>query len=253
MRDTIKDYDGLGTRYSTVRKADRDIQALIHAQLGDARTVLNIGAGTGNYEPLDRYVVAVEPSIQQRSQRPRHLPPALNGTAQSLPFDEGVFDAAMAILTVHHWPDPAAGLREVRRVTRGPIVVMAFDPDADSEFWLYHYLPEMRDVERKRDTAFDVMIGAMGGHCEIIPVPVRRECTDRFQSANYARPEELLKDEVRAAQSSWVFLPEGAEARFVAALSDDLKSGKWDEQFGHMRDQPSIETQLRLIVSRPVS
>jgi len=251
VRDTIKDYDGLGTRYGTVRRADPHIAALIHAQLGEARSVLNVGAGTGNYEPTDRYVVALEPSVQQRVQRPSHLPPALIGTAQDIPFDDKAFDSAMAILTVHHWPDPAAGLREVRRVTSGPVVVMSFDPDAESEFWLYHYLPEMLDVERARDPAFGLMMDALGGQCEVIEVPVHKDCTDKFQSANYAKPEELLKDEVRAAQSSWVFLPKGAEARFVDALSADLKSGKWDAMFGHLRDQASIKTQLRLIVSRP--
>mgnify|MGYP000265307723 CR=1 FL=1 len=251
MRDTIKDYNALGTAYSASRRADPDIEALIHSQLGAARFVLNVGAGTGNYEPADRHVVALEPSVQQRAQRPTHLPPALIGTAQSIPFDDNSFDAAMAILTVHHWPDPAAGLREVRRVTQGAVVIMAFDPAGETEFWLKDYLPEMAALERTRDTDFGLMKRVVGGRCAVIDVPVRRECTDWFQSALYARPEELLKPEVRAAQSMWRFLDEGLVARFVAALSADLESGQWDDRYGHYRTKPSIKTQLRLIVSHP--
>lgn len=245
------DYDRDGRRYAGQRRADPRIARQVHAALGEARTVLNVGAGAGSYEPEDRYVVAVEPSATMRRQRPSHLPPALIGTAASLPFDDGAFDASMAILTVHHWPDPAAGMRELRRVTLGPVVVMTFDPDAPTAFWMFDYVPEMIDVERRRYVSPRVLAEALGGTHALHPVPVARDCTDRFQVALYARPEAFLDDEVRAAQSAWTFLPPGVEARFVDALRRDLASGAWERRYGALRAQPEIACQLRLLVARP--
>jgi SAM-dependent methyltransferase len=245
------DYDRDGRRYAGQRCADARIAQRIHAALGDARTVLNVGAGAGSYEPEDRYVVAVEPSAAMRRQRPSHLPPALIGTADALPFDDGAFDASMAILTVHHWPDPIAGVRELRRVTRGPVVVMTFDSDAPTAFWMFDYVPEMAEVERRRYPSPRVLAAALGGTHELRPVPVAHDCTDRFQVALYARPEAFLDDAVRAAQSSWRYLPPGVEARFVDALRRDLASGAWERRYGALRAQPEIACQLRLLVARP--
>src|SRR5262249_10908332 len=127
------DYDTGGHDYAGVRRPDPRIASVIHSGLGTARTILNVGAGTGSYEPLDRHVVALEPSETMRRQRPRHLAPALIGTADAIPFDDAAFDAAMAILTVHHWKDRSKCLREIRRVTRGPIAILTFDPEAPTE------------------------------------------------------------------------------------------------------------------------
>lgn len=245
------DYDAHGRCYAGQRRADARIARQVHAALGDARTVLNVGAGAGSYEPEDRRVVAVEPSAVMRRQRPPHRAPAIAATADALPFADGAFDAAMAILTVHHWPDPAAGLREVRRVTRGPIVLLTFDPDAPTEFWMFDYVPEMADVERRRYVRPRLLADALGGTCALQPVTVPRDCTDRFQVALYARPEAFLDDEVRRAQSAWGFLPPGVEARFVAALGRDLASGAWDARYGALRAKPAIDCQLRLLVALP--
>lgn len=249
MRDTIADYDVQGGAYASVRRPDPVIKALIEHHLGDSTYVLNVGAGTGSYEPTGRHVVAVEPSATMRRQRDRRLPPALIGTAQSLPFDDDAFDAAIAVLTVHHWPDLDAGLAEVRRVTRGPVVIMTFDPDAYTEFWMTDYVPEMTAVERARYPALDRLRAGLGGTVEIIPIPVLRECPDRFQVALYGRPEEFLREEVRRSQSAWNFLPPGVEARFVKYLASDLSSGRWDERYGRFRVQPQINCQLRLVIA----
>ncbi len=185
-----------------------------------------------------------------RSKRPVHLSPALIGTAENLPFDDKAFDAAMAMLTVHHWPDLQAGLGEMRRVTRGPIVLMAFDPGAETEFWLGDYLPEMQKVSKQRDPSMQRITAGLGGDCRIEAMNVPLDCSDGFQVAYYGRPEALLDPQVRGAQSSWAFLPEGAEARAMAALKADLDSGAWDTKYGYMRTQPEIKCQWRLIISQ---
>jgi SAM-dependent methyltransferase len=248
MRDTIADYDQQGGSYGDIRRPDPAIRKLIEQHLGPARFVLNIGAGTGSYEPTERYVVAMEPSATMRRQRSGALPPALIGLANAIPFDDDAFDAAMAILTVHHWPDVNAGLRELRRVTRGPIVVMSFDPDAATEFWMADYLPEMASVENARYPSMKVIADGLGGNVEILPIPVSSTCPDRFQEALYARPEEFLREDVRRSQSAWKFLPHGVEADFVKRLRADLDSGAWDGKYGQLRTKPEISCQLRLIV-----
>ncbi|HEV7733566.1 MAG TPA: class I SAM-dependent methyltransferase [Candidatus Binatia bacterium] len=243
-------YDREGERYAGIRRPDPRIARHVHDALGAARTVINVGAGAGSYEPEDRYVVAVEPSAVMRAQRPKHLAPALAGTADALPFDDGAFDAAMAMLTVHHWPDPAAGLRELRRVTSGPVVILTFDPEASTEFWMFDYAPEMADVERRRYVSPRIITAALGGTSELRPIPVPHDCVDRFQVALYARPEAFLDSEVRRAQSAWTFLPPGVEDRVMQSLADDLESGAWDRRYGALRAKPFIDCQLRLIVAR---
>ena len=245
------DYDRLGQHYAGVHRADPRIAVLVNAALGSARTVLNVGAGAGSYEPADRYVLAVEPSATMRAQRPAGAAPVLIGTAESLPFDDGAFDAAMAMLTVHHWPDRVRGLREMRRVAKGPVVVMTFDPDANTEFWLSDYAPEFVDIERKRYGDIRVITEALGGSCEILPVPVAADCSDGFQVAFYSRPEAFLDARVRASQSAWKFLPPGAEERIIGAIARDLESGEWERRYGHLRSRATIQCQLRLIVARP--
>jgi SAM-dependent methyltransferase len=245
------DYDQGGHLYSGVRRPDPRIAERIHSALGPARRVLNVGAGAGSYEPVDRYVVAIEPSATMRKQRPAHLAPALAGTADAIPYDDGAFDAAMAILTVHHWKDRARCLRELRRVTRGPVVILTFDPDAPTEFWMGDYAPELVEVERKRYGSIASITAGLGGHCEVHPIPVPRDCTDGFQVAFYARPEAFLRPEVRKSQSAWSFLTPETEERIVQALSRDLQSGEWERKHGHLRGKPFINCQLRLVVGHP--
>jgi SAM-dependent methyltransferase len=243
------DYDKGGGGYTGVRRADPRIASQIHAALGDAAHILNVGAGAGSYEPPDRHVVPLEPSAVMRRQRPRHLAPALVATADAIPFDDEAFDAAMAVLTVHHWKDRAACLTEIRRVTRGPVVIMTFDPDAPTDFWMADYAPELVEVERRRYGTLQSITGPLGGDARIIPIDVPRDCTDGFQVAFFARPESFLDERVRRAQSAWSFLPPGAENRIVQAIADDLATGRWDARYGHLRAASHIKCQLRLIVA----
>lgn len=244
------DYEANGGGYALRRQPDPRIAALVHDALGDARTVINVGAGAGSYEPLDRHVVAVEPSAAMRAQRPHHLAPALDGTAERLPFDDDSFDAAMAMITIHQWSDLDAGLRELRRVSRGPVVLLTFDGDALLDFWMNDYVPEVVATERERFPTIDHVVRVLGGDAEVLAVPIPIDCTDGFGEAYYARPEAFLREDVRAAQSGWVLTDPEAVARGVARLAEDLESGRWDERHGHLREQPERVGAVRLIVAR---
>jgi SAM-dependent methyltransferase len=244
------DYERHGSGYARQRRTDPRIAALIHAALGPARTVLNVGAGAGSYEPLDRHVVAVEPSAAMRAQRRRELAPAVIAGAEHLPFDDGAFDAAMATITVHQWTDAGQGLRELRRVTRGPVVVLTFDGDALDRFWLARYAPELIEVERRRYPPIETIRAHLGGVTEVSAVLIPIDCSDGFTEAFYARPEQLLDPVVRGAQSAWGFVAAQDQQRAVAALRADLACGEWDRRFGALRVQPEFEGSLRLIVSR---
>ncbi|MDR3512653.1 MAG: methyltransferase domain-containing protein, partial [Caulobacteraceae bacterium] len=160
------DYDAHGQGYARRRRTDPRIAARVHAALGEARTVLNVGAGAGSYEPEDRHVIAVEPSAAMRAQRPGRLAPAVRGVAEALPLDDQSVDAAMAMVTVHQWRDLDLGLSELRRVTRGPIVILTFDGDALDRFWLADYAPELMAVERGRYPPIDALVVGLGGRSE---------------------------------------------------------------------------------------
>jgi hypothetical protein len=245
------DYDGHGADYALQRRADPRLAAVIVACLGDARTVANVGAGAGSYEPTDRYVLAVEPSRAMRAQRPATAAPAISGFAEALPLDDASVDAAMAINTVHQWADADMGLRELRRVARGPVVVMATDGPALGSWWLNDYAPELIVAEQMRCLPVSAIAAGLGGDTEIMTVPIPIDCADGFTEAFYGRPERLLEAAVRRAQSSWSFAGTEAEKRFVDRLSADLANGRWDGQHGYLRAQPSFAGSLRIVVSRP--
>lgn len=248
-RNASIDYDACAPTYPSQRRADPRIAAEIDAALGDARTVVNVGAGAGSYEPLDRHVIAIEPSAGMRAQRPCHLAPAIDATAEHLPFDDQSIDAAMAILTIHHWHDPILGLREMRRVARGHVVVLTFDIDVFAGFWMIRdYLPEALADDRVRFPAIDTIVDTFGGGT-VQPVPIPSDCTDGFFEAHYAKPQAYLDPEVRAAQSIWPRLAAGVEQRAIDALTADLRSGVWEERRGHLRTQPAIDGGLRLVIS----
>ncbi|MEV4071381.1 class I SAM-dependent methyltransferase [Nonomuraea fuscirosea] len=245
------DYDRHGHGYARQRRTDPRIAAHVQAALGPARTVVNVGAGAGSYEPEDRHVVAVEPSAAMRAQRPRHLAPAVNATAERLPFDDDAFDAAMATVTVHQWSDTERGLRELRRVSRGPVVVLTFDGDALDLLWLAEYAPELIAAERRRYPPIDLIASLVGGRADVVPVAIPIDCVDGFTEAYYARPERFLDPGVRASQSAWGFVDDAAEARAVEELRRDLESGAWDHRHGRLRDQPEFLGSLRLIIGHP--
>lgn len=248
------DYDRHGLNYSQLRRPDPRIAAQIHAALGPpatTRTIINVGAGAGSYEPTDRHVVAVEPYAAMRAQRPRHLAPAIRAAAESLPFDDNAFDAALASLTIHQWPDKKKGLAEVRRVTRGPIVILTFDFDALHRYWLMDYVPELAEAERVRLGTIDELertLAPFASRVRVEPIPIPIDCTDGFTEAYYARPERLVDPVVRAAQSVWKFVSPDIERRFQQSLTDDLASGEWDRKYGRYRTQPELHGALRLVV-----
>jgi SAM-dependent methyltransferase len=240
-------YDTIGTTYPATRTTDRRIAARIHAALGDARTVVNVGAGTGSYEPTDRRVVAVEPSAVMRAHRPAGAAPCLAGTAERLPFPDGAFDAAMAVCTVHHWPDPVGGLRELRRVA-DRVVVLAFDLSDPDVFWLTRdYLPEVRDLPGVRVLAgLADLAAAVGGRLE--PVPLPWDCADGFYEAFWRRPEAYLDEHVRRGISVWDAVGPDVERRAVAALRDDLASGRWAERNRDLLHLDTADLGARLLV-----
>lgn len=244
------DYQAHGLGYARQRQTDPRIARWVHAALGDARSVLNVGAGAGSYEPGDRHVIAVEPSAAMRAQRPPSCVPAIDASAEKLPLDDHSVDAAMALVTVHQWRDLDAGLRELRRVTRGPVVVLSFDGDALDRFWLADYAPEMIAVERRRYPALARIAAGLGGATQVSEIAVPIDCVDGFSEAFYARPEAFLDPAVRRAQSAWSFVPEAVQQRIVRTLGEDLRSGEWDRRHGAWRTRPAFIGSLRLLVNR---
>lgn len=245
------DYGSIGSGYARIRQPDPRIEAMVWAALGDARSVINVGAGAGSYEPRDREVTAVEPSASMRAERPADRAPAVDATADHLPFETDGFDAAMASVTIHQWPDPGAGLREMRRVSRGPVVILTFSPQVPEPWWQPEYVPELFEVEARRMPAIDRIADALGGEVEVQVVPIPADCIDGFGQAFFARPERTLDPVVRRAMSAWSFLDDAVVARYERELGADLESGAWDERWGRFRDLESFDGGLRLVIARP--
>ncbi|MFI6482554.1 class I SAM-dependent methyltransferase [Nonomuraea sp. NPDC050663] len=246
---TAQLYDTIGATYTVTRRTEPRIAAQIWAALGDARTILNVGAGTGSYEPSDRYVLAVEPSALMRSQRPPNAAPCLAGSADHLPFDDQTFDAAMAIASIHHWPDPIAGLREMKRVARR-VVIFTHDTSEEGwldRFWLIRdYLPEISNLLTGRPTATE-LADTIGGRLE--PVPIPWNCADGFFEAHWRRPEAYLDESVRRGVSVWSRVGAEVEQRVVRNLRDDLTSGRWSDRNRDLADLEAAELGLRLLIA----
>jgi SAM-dependent methyltransferase len=240
-------YDTIGATYTVTRRTEPRIAAQVWAALGDARTVLNVGAGTGSYEPSDREVTAVEPSAVMRAQRPAGAARCLAATAESLPFEDQSFDAAMAFATVHHWQDPIAGLLEMRRVARRVVVFTCETTDRSwrRRFWLTRdYLPE---VAASRVGLAAKLARAIGARME--PVLVPWDCADGFFEAYWRRPEAYLDENVRRGISVWASVGPDAEQRAVRNLRDDLASGRWVERNRDLLDLEAAELGLRLLIA----
>src|SRR3954466_5003132 len=224
-------YDTIGATYTVTRRTEPRIAARIWAALGDAQTVLNVGAGTGSYEAPRRDLTAVEPSALMRAQRPEGSAPCVAATAESLPFDDQSFDAAMAVSTVHHWQDPIAGLREMRRVARR-VVVFAGDISDPGQFWLTRdYLPEFANLNVGRPSLTEQ---ASAIDARIEPVPIPWDCDDGFFEAYWRRPAAYLDENVRRGISVWTTLGAAAEQGAVRDLGNDLASGRWVERNGDL-------------------
>ncbi len=240
-------YDTIGSNYTVTRRTEPRIAAQVWAALGDARTVLNVGAGTGSYEPPDRDVTAVEPSAVMRAQRPAGAAQCVAATAESLPFEDRSFDAAMAFATVHHWQDPSAGLREMRRVARRVVVFTCDTSDRSwrRRFWLTRdYLPE---VTASRVGLASELANAIGARME--PVLVPWDCVDGFFEAYWRRPEAYLDERVRRGISVWSRVGPDVEQRVVRSLRDDLASGRWAERNRDLLDLDAADLGLRLLIA----
>lgn len=237
-------YESMGINYAELRKPDLRIARFITDALGDARTVLNVGAGTGSYEPTDREVTAVEPSREMIRQRKPGAAPAIEACAESLPFPDKSFDASMAILTIHHWTDKRAGLREMRRVTRGPVVLLAFDPSCRP--WLTDYLPELAVLDDERMPTLSELEQWLGP-LQVTPVPIPHDCTDGFLYAYWKRPAAYLDPRLRAGSSSF-WLMKGAEEG-LDRLKRDLDSGAWAHRYADLLQQEEYEAGYRLVVA----
>jgi SAM-dependent methyltransferase len=236
-------YDTIGVNYSDLRKPDVRIETVISNALGSAKTVLNVGAGTGSYEPVDGTVTAIEPSAEMIRQRTALAAPVIQGYAENLPFDDNSFDASMAVLTVHHWTDKEKGLKEMRRVTRGPVVVLTYDP-AFRAFWLLDYFPELVALDEAQMpgiTDYERWLGPV----EISPVPIPHDCTDGFLSAYWRRPAAYLDPRIRAAMSSFWKVGDVSEA--LSRLEKDLQSGAWAQRYSHLLDLGQLDCGYRLV------
>jgi len=239
-------YDTIGTTYTLTRRTEPRIAEKIWTALGDAQTILNVGAGTGSYEPSDREVTAVEPSAIMRAQRPAGAARCVAATAESLPFEDQSFDAAMAIATVHHWHDPVAGVREMQRVARRVVVFTCDTSDSmRRRFWLTRdYLPE---VAASRVCLATELAWAIGARME--PVLIPWDCADGFFEAYWRRPEAYLDEHVRRGISVWARVGPEVEQRAVRSLRDDLESGRWTERNRDLLDLEAAELGLRLLVA----
>jgi SAM-dependent methyltransferase len=250
-------YDNIGRTYTSTRATDSRIAAAIWDALGDARTVLNVGAGTGHYEPGDRQVVALEPSPVMIAQRPAGAAEVVQGRAEALPFEDDSFDAVMAVLSDHHWTDRRRGFGELRRVARDRIVLFNANPGEADRFWMTtEYLPEFLELippRYRRAGAWRDELGEAFGAVELTPVPVPHDCADGFYGAYWRRPEAFLDPEVRAGISVFAQVSSGAVVRAIDALGADLQNGRWRERHRELLSLDELHLGYYVIVAEPTS
>jgi SAM-dependent methyltransferase len=239
-------YDRIGVGYRRRRVPDPRIAAQIEAAIGDARRICNVGAGAGSYEPLGRELIAVEPSRTMIAQRAAGL--AVRAQAEALPFRDRSFDAALALMTIHHWLDYRKGLAELCRIAKRR-VIFTFDPLRQIDFWLVRdYLPEIQTLEEKRSPTIEALAEALGGaRVEVVPIPW--DCSDGFQAAYWRRPERYLEPDVRASISTLAMLPEERVERAIEQLRGDLESGAFWERNAELRDRTEMDYAYRLVIS----
>jgi SAM-dependent methyltransferase len=245
-------YDRIGRGYAQIRREDPDIRARIHAALADATSVVNVGAGAGSYEPDDRHVIAIEPSDVMAAQRPPTRAPAIRAFADALPLRDASVDAAMTVLSLHHWDEgQERGVHELRRVARGPVVILTFDATVSSAMWLVaDYLPELGVLDARIFPAPETIAGWLGGATVIDVVPIARTTPDWTLGAFWAHPERVLDADARAATSGFARMPAEIVDRVDRELRADLASGRWDARHGHLRQLDAYDAGMRLIVSR---
>ncbi len=246
-------YDRIGLGYAATRREDPRLRDRINRALGDSRSVINVGAGTGSYEPSDRYVLAVEPSDVMAEQRPDNLAPALRGSAAPLPLRDRSVDAAMAILTVHHWDDELeAGIRELRRVASGPVIIVSYDADVCSQMWLYRdYMPEAAAMDRATFPPLDRLAEWLGGSVHIDAVPTHRDTPDWTLASFWAHPDRVLDPNARATTSAFARMDATVVERIVTDLTRDLRDGTWEERNQALRALDEFDVGMRLVIAHP--
>jgi SAM-dependent methyltransferase len=248
LADMSRLYDRIGGSYGATRRPDPRIAALINDALGDARSVVNVGAGTGAYEPTDREVLAVEPSETMIAQRPRRSAPVIQASAEELPLPDNSFDAALAVNTVHHWTNLRSGLRELRRIARQRIVIFLRHPRSGAPFWLVEdYLPALD--QSGRSSAIVETIEHELRPVTALAVRLPHDCLDGLFSAYWGRPEMYLDSEIRRNISNFALAAEGDLAGGLARLQADVESGAWDRRYGHLRFLPELDLGHRLLVA----
>ena len=241
-------YDAIGRSYHTTRRPDVRIAEQVHSALPIDGTVLNVGAGAGSYEPAQT-IAAIEPSMVMLAQRPPGSAPCVQAIAEALPLRDKCVDATMALLTVHHWDDVAAGIAQLRRVTRRRIVILTWDQAILRNFWLLsEYLPEAEAISDAHAVPIDRLVELLGG-ADVQSVPVFSNCTDGFGAAYWRRPEAYLNPVVRAGISMLAQAGETTLADGLAHLAADLRTGRWRQRHADLLEMEHLDVGYRLLVS----
>ena len=239
-------YDTIGRTYASRRRTDPRLESRIAAAIGNDTRVLNVGAGTGSYEPARSGVVALEPSAVMIAQRSATSAPAVRGIVEALPFRDRAFDVVLGVLTMHHWTDLARGLEECARVARHREVFVTWDPNS-AGFWLVQeYFPEILALDREIFPSMDTLRTALG-ELDVRPLPIPHDCTDGFLGASWRRPEAYLDPDVRAGISS--FMRIGDITASLARLRTDLASGHWDARWGALRSLTELDVGYRIVIA----
>lgn len=241
-------YDEIGRSYTKTRREDPRVAAVIRSCLGTATTIVNVGAGAGSYEPADRAVVAVDPSVQMLRQRQARTINVVRGIAEALPFPDHAFDAAMAVLTVHHWSDPRVGLQEMRRVSRRQVVFF-FEPLRTHNFWGLEYFPEALALPSETNPPDEQLLREHLDVQEVHEVLVPHDCLDGFGAAYWARPKAYLNRDIQDGMSWLALLPDDVRERGTRQLEADLASGEWDRRHGHLRKQAAFDAGYRIAIA----
>jgi SAM-dependent methyltransferase len=242
-------FDAIGLGYRDHRRPDPRLAEAISRALNRSESVVNVGAGAGSYEPSDRQVVAVEPSTTMIRQRPVGSAPVVQGSANDLPFRGDSFDAALAVLTVHHWPDRARGLRELARVSRQRVVVVTWDPSVTG-FWLTDdYFPDIVAIDRPIFPTIEDFRRLLG-RVEVRELLIPYDCSDGFLGAYWRRPHAYLDAGVRGAISTFTKLRDtGRDVEGLERLRRDLADGTWERRHGEVLTRSEIDLGYRIVIA----
>jgi SAM-dependent methyltransferase len=244
------EYDASRATYALSRQQDPQIAAMIERALGDARSVVNVGAGAGSYESSGREIVAIEPSETMRAQRPEGAAPAMAAYAEDLPLEDDSVDAGLAAMTVHHWDDPRRGLAELRRVARKRVVLFTYDISQAGALWLVRdYLPEIGELDRARFLPIEEQAELLGGDVRVERVPLPHDCRDGLLGAYWRRPERYLDPALHPGNSAFMTLDPKVLQRALAKLRNDLDSGAWRRRYGGLLSRDELDVGYRLVVA----